>query len=233
MGLRRERRDDEDVDGEHAVHPGRLRIPAVPEQRLYARGYQPARDRRRSIEPCTSADTLLPPSIPTGTSSFTLTVNGSGFVSTSVVSWKGANRTTTFVSATQLRATILAGDRAAQGTADVTVATPAPGGGVSSPMAFTITPPPSISVSVTSARVGTSVTATLINGYGGAQDWLALAATSSPNSTYVQYIFIGTGVTTRTWTVTLPSTPGTYEFRLFLNNSYTRAATSPPITVTP
>ena len=29
----------------------------------------------------------------------------------------------------------------------------------------------------------------------------------------------------------MPSTPGTYEFRLFLNNGYTRAATSPPITV--
>jgi hypothetical protein len=29
----------------------------------------------------------------------------------------------------------------------------------------------------------------------------------------------------------MPSTPGTYEFRLFLNNGYTLAATSPPVTV--
>jgi hypothetical protein len=28
-------------------------------------------------------------------------------------------------------------------------------------------------------------------------------------------------------------TPGTYEFRLFRNGGYARAATSPPITVTP
>ena len=176
---------------------------------------------------------LSPPSIPTGTSSFTLTVNGSGFVSTSVVRWNGASRTTTFVNSTQLKATIPASDRAALGTAEVTVATPAPGGGVAAPLTFTVTPLPSISVSTTSARVGTSVTATLINGYGGYQDWIALASTSAANTSYVQYIYVGTGVTNRTWTVTLPSTPGTYEFRLFLSNGYTRAATSPPITVTP
>ena len=39
-------------------------------------------------------------------------------------------------------------------------------------------------------------------------------------------------MTTRTWTVTVPSAAGIYEFRLYLNNGYTRAATSPPITVT-
>jgi hypothetical protein len=44
---------------------------------------------------------------------------------------------------------------------------------------------------------------------------------------------VGSGVTARDWTVTMPSAPGTYEFRLFLNNGYTRAATSPPVTVVP
>jgi hypothetical protein len=29
----------------------------------------------------------------------------------------------------------------------------------------------------------------------------------------------------------MPATPGTYEFRFYPNNSYTRVATSPPITV--
>jgi hypothetical protein len=31
----------------------------------------------------------------------------------------------------------------------------------------------------------------------------------------------------------MPSAPGQYEFRLFLNNGYTLAATSPPVTVGP
>jgi hypothetical protein len=29
----------------------------------------------------------------------------------------------------------------------------------------------------------------------------------------------------------MPQQPGTYEFRLFLNNGFTRAATSPTVTV--
>ena len=60
---------------------------------------------------------------------------------------------------------------------------------------------------------------TLTNGTGGSRDWLALASTSAPNSSYVPYTYVGTGVTTRTWTVTMPTTPGTYEFRLFLNDT--------------
>src|SRR5262249_61565353 len=77
---------------------------------------------------------------------------------------------------------------------------------------------------------GAGVTATLRNGLGGASDWLALAATGAPNTSYLQWTYVGSGVTTRTWTVTMPTTPGTYEFRLFLNG-YTRAATSPAVTV--
>jgi hypothetical protein len=91
---------------------------------------------------------------------------------------------------------------------------------------------PSIAVSATSVTAGTPVTATLTNGPGGGGDWLALAATTAPNSSYIAWTYVGTGVVNRTWTPALPTTPGTYEFRLFLNNGYTRAATSPPVTVT-
>jgi hypothetical protein len=86
-------------------------------------------------------------------------------------------------------------------------------------------------VSTTTAARGTPVTVTLTNGYGGAGDWLALAPTGSPATSYIQYSYVGANVTTRSWTITMPSTPGTYEFRLFPNNGYTVAATSPPITV--
>ena len=58
-----------------------------------------------------------------------------------------------------------------------------------------------------------------------------MASTSSSNIQYLKWTYVGAGVTTRTWTVTMPSTAGAYEFRLFLNNGYTRAATSPTVTV--
>ena len=86
-------------------------------------------------------------------------------------------------------------------------------------------------VSAGTVAPGAAVTVTLSSGAGGAWDWLALAASSAPNTSYVTYTFVGGGMTSRTWTVTMPSTPGTYEFRLFLNNGYARAATSPPVTV--
>ena len=98
---------------------------------------------------------------------------------------------------------------------------------------MTAAPPASLTVSATSVAGGSQVTVTLANGLGGSTDWLALASTTAPNNNYLQWIYVGAGVTSRTWTVAMPAAAGTYEFRLFLNNAYTRAATSPPITVTP
>ncbi|NJO13636.1 MAG: hypothetical protein HC872_09430 [Gammaproteobacteria bacterium] len=86
--------------------------------------------------PATSG--LAPTAATAGGAAFTLTVNGSNFASTAVVRWNGANRTTTFVSASQLTATIPAGDIAAAGTASVTVFNPAPGGGTSNAQTFTV-----------------------------------------------------------------------------------------------
>ena len=77
------------------------------------------------------------------------------------------------------------------------------------------------------------MTVTLSGGAGGASDWLAFAATGALDTGYLQWTYVGAGVTTRTWTVNMPTTPGTYEFRLFLNGVYVRAATSAPVTVTP
>jgi hypothetical protein len=98
---------------------------------------------------------------------------------------------------------------------------------------ITVTPgaSPALTVSTTTAARGTQVTVTLTNGYGGITDWLAFAATSAPVTSYIHWTYVGTNVTTRTWTVTMPNTAGTYEFRLFQNNGYTVLAKSPPITV--
>ena len=184
-----------------------------------------------TINPGPVATSLSPTRTMAGGSAFILTVTGSKFATASKVRWNGTDRPTTFISSTQLQASIDAADVAVAGTAEVTVFTPAPGGGTSTPLTFTISAPPSVTVSATSAHTGTSVTATLRDGLGGSSDWLALASTTAPNTSYLKYIYLGAGTVNRTWTVTMPSTAGTYEFRLFLNNGYTRAATSPAITV--
>ena len=175
---------------------------------------------------------LSPPSAALNGAAFTLTVNGSGFTGNSVVRWNGADRTTTYVSAAQVQAAVPASDLTALGTAQVTVFAPAPGGGLSSPQPFEVGVAPALTVGASTVPGGSPATVTLTGGYGGSGDWLAFASSSAPDGLYQQYVYVGTGVTTRSWTVTVPMTPGTYEFRLYLNNGYVRVATSPPITVT-
>jgi uncharacterized repeat protein (TIGR01451 family) len=68
---------------------------------------------------------------------FTLTVNGSNFVPTSVVQWNGSGRPTTFTNSNQLTAAISAKDIQALGNSAVTVFNPAPGGGTSGAVTFT------------------------------------------------------------------------------------------------
>ena len=81
---------------------------------------------------------LVPGQKAPGAATFTLTVNGSSFVSGAVVNWNGNARTTTFVGSSQVTASITAADVAAAGTASVTVSNPAPGGGVSNVANFQV-----------------------------------------------------------------------------------------------
>ena len=70
---------------------------------------------------------LVPISVAPGGTGFTLTVNGTGFLSGATVNWNSSPRTTTFVSNKQLTATINAADIAAAGTSAVTVSNPTSG----------------------------------------------------------------------------------------------------------
>lgn len=92
-----------------------------------------------SGNPAPSLTTVSPSSVAAGSGAFTLTVTGSGFGSGSVVRWNGADRATTFVSATQVTAAIGAADVATAGSASVTVFNPPPGGGTSNALTVTIT----------------------------------------------------------------------------------------------
>jgi hypothetical protein len=71
-----------------------------------------------------------------GNGAFTLTVNGTNFLPSSVIQWNGNVRTTSFVSSTQLQAAITGADIASAGGAKVTVSNPGLGGAVSSPSTF-------------------------------------------------------------------------------------------------
>ena len=64
---------------------------------------------------------LVPDSAKPGGSGFNLTINGTGFSASSIVSWNGSTRITQFISESQLTAEIEASDVSTVGTASVTV----------------------------------------------------------------------------------------------------------------
>jgi trimeric autotransporter adhesin len=116
--------------------------------------------------PTPSVTSLSPSSATAGDPAFTLTVNGSSFVSGATVEWNGSARVTTFVSSTQLTAAIPATDIATAGTVQVTVVNPSPGGGTSNMIAFTVNNPvPAISSLSPSSAIANSAAFTLtVNG---------------------------------------------------------------------
>jgi len=121
-----------------------------------------------TANPVPTLTSLSPSNATVGGAAFTLTLTGTNFIATSKVRWNGTDRTTTFVSSTQLTAAIPATDIATAGTAQVTVFSPAPGGGLTSAVPFTISaqnPVPSISsLSPIGATVGGAAFTLTVNG---------------------------------------------------------------------
>jgi hypothetical protein len=101
-----------------------------------------------------------------------------------VVRWNAANRTTTYVSSTQLTASIPASDYSTGGTAQVTVFNPTPGGGPSNAVAFNI-PNFSLSKNPSSATVAAGQTAeyTLtVAPLGGFNQSVSLSCSGAPTA---------------------------------------------------
>ncbi len=91
--------------------------------------------------PVPTTTSISPSSKIVGDATFTLTVNGTNFIAGSVVNFNGSARTTTFVSATQLTASIPASDLLVTGTSSITVFNPTPGGGTSNSQTFSVNNP--------------------------------------------------------------------------------------------
>ena len=121
-----------------------------------------------TTNPQPSLSSISPNTVAAGSAGFTLTLTGANFVSNSVVKVNGADRTTTFVSATQLTAAIPTFDVAVGANLPVTVFNAAPGGGTSGPVTLTVNnPQPSLSSispsSVTAGSAGFTLTLTGAN----------------------------------------------------------------------
>lgn len=81
---------------------------------------------------------ITPAATVPGGSAYTLTVKGFGFVAGSTVNWNGVPLVTTYVSSSQLTATVPSANLATPRTATITVVSPAPGGGTSNIQYFVV-----------------------------------------------------------------------------------------------
>ena len=113
-----------------------------------------------------SITSLSPASATVGATSQAVTINGTGFVSTSTVTYNSVAHTPTYVSSAQLKITLSATDLVTAGTYPVVVTNPAPGGGASNAVSFTVgNPLPAItSLSPASATAGAAAETVTITG---------------------------------------------------------------------
>lgn len=89
--------------------------------------------------PAPGSVAVTPNLVTTGTTTETpITVTGANFVPSTVVQINGSSRATTFISSTQLLASLTIGDQATAGSLSVNAFTPAPGGGTSSAASIAI-----------------------------------------------------------------------------------------------
>jgi hypothetical protein len=156
---------------------------------------------------------------------FTLTVNGSGFIASSMVYWGTSALTTTYVSATQLTAQVPAADIAIAGTIAITVQTPAPGAGTSNIWQFEVD-------SVSSGSTAPTITSTSETVAAGSTANYPVTVPSSVTSVYVTCLNLPTGAscsyssTTNTVTIATSSTTpkGTYQIVVVFTETVSGAA---------
>jgi hypothetical protein len=93
----------------------------------------------QQTNPVPAITSLSPTQQAAGSAAETLTVTGTGFITSSTVTYNGVQHTATVTSATQLSIGLTSTDLAAQGSFPVIVTNPSPGGGASNSSPFTVT----------------------------------------------------------------------------------------------
>ncbi len=153
---------------------------------------------------------ISPSSVNAGSIALSVTLSGTNFLSGSTVAWNGQPLTTQYVSATQLIATVPASDLAIPISALITVSNPAPGGGTSTGLVFSVNavnPAPTLSsIAPTSGTVGSPALTLNLSG----SNFLASSKVYA-NSTLLSSTNINSTVLTATLPANLLNVSGTLQ----------------------
>jgi subtilase family protein len=98
--------------------------------------------------------------------------------------------------------------------------------------------PATLTPSAAAVSGGATVTVTVTNGPGNPTDWVGLFRQGTADTSSVNWQYLngsktppGAGVTTASVVFAMPPAGGTFEFRFFANNGFTRLATSSAVAV--
>ncbi|HUZ46545.1 MAG TPA: putative Ig domain-containing protein [Terriglobia bacterium] len=169
------------------------------------------------VNPVPSIGSVSPASLVAGAGDTALTVNGSGFAQQSQVTLGGTLLASTYVSPTQLTATVTSSQLATAGAFPLSVVNPAPGGGTST-LNFSINGPPVITSAASAAFTV------------GAAGSFTVTATGYPAPTLGETGALPSGVTFTAASGVLGGTPGaatagTYNLSFTASNGVGTAAT--------
>jgi hypothetical protein len=141
-----------------------------------------------TLNPVPTTTSITPSSKNVGDAQFTMTVNGTNFISGSVVYLGGSNRVTTYISSTQLTVTIPEGDMTTAGTYDITVLNTTPGGGTSNAQTFRVIGTPHLVLSRANISIGNVAINTLksdtVTIWNKGTDTLNITSITSTNTQY-------------------------------------------------
>jgi subtilisin family serine protease len=195
-----------------------------------------------TANPIPVISSLSPASVASGSSAFTLTVNGAGFTAGSQVRVNGTARATSVVSAATLTTAIQASEIASGGALAISVITPLPGGGTSGNATLSVKAPPLLTVNNATGPVtvtsGSTITVGVTNGPGFVSDWVMMVPAGAPAQSWGAYQYLSgsktrpaTGLTTANLQFVAPSSGSGVEFRFYKNDTFELLATSSVITV--
>jgi sugar lactone lactonase YvrE len=177
------------------------------------------------FNPTPGIGTLSPAFAGAGGAAFTLTVNGTGFVPSSIINWGTTALTTQYVNATQLTAEISATSIASTGVYTVTVETPSPGGGTSNSFEFDVdtagSTPPSFTTTTVTVSAGSSASYSVTLPSSATN--VSVQCLNLPSGTACSYS-ASTGAVTITTSSSTPA--GTYQIVVVFTETLPGAATA-------
>ena len=170
-------------------------------------------------QPTPAISSLSPNSATAGRAGFTVAVNGSGFLQGSTVQWNGTALATSYVSGSQLTASVSANLIANAGSASVTVANP--GGNLSNVLTFTISTSGLSIITASSLPAGTigvpySEVLAATGGVTPYKNWAVIDPGDLP---------LGVSLTTIGDLTGTPTTTGTFTFTAQVTDNANSTAT--------